>query len=88
MYFFLPFHLQLVTKFGKDEGITKLLTDNEILLAPVINPDGYEYTFKEDRLWRKTRTNTSDPNCFGIDANRNWDVEFGGKITSHYLKHP
>ena len=48
------------------------------MLSPVINPDGYEFTFFGDRLWRKTRTPTSDPDCPGIDANRNWDVMFGG----------
>ena len=50
-------------------------------MAPVINPDGYEFTFLEDngdRLWRKTRTPTKDKDCIGIDANRNWDIEFGG----------
>ena len=49
------------------------------MLSPVFNPDGYEFTFTGGRLWRKTRTPTTKPECPGIDANRNWDTEqFGG----------
>lgn len=57
--------------------------------APVLNPDGYEYTHTNDRLWRKTR---SSPQrgifdnwfgcCKGVDPNRNWNYMWGGKGTS------
>jgi len=57
--------------------------------APVLNPDGYEYTHTVDRLWRKTR---SVPKrsifesifgcCKGVDPNRNWAYMWGGKGTS------
>ncbi|XP_066921634.1 carboxypeptidase B-like [Clytia hemisphaerica] len=74
---------ELVTKFGKDDDVTNLLMENEIMLSPVFNPDGYEYTFTGARLWRKTRTPTKKTDCLGIDANRNWDTEqFGGAGTS------
>lgn len=36
-----------------------------------MNPDGYEYTFNENRNWRKTRVPVSLV-CYGVDANRNW----------------
>ncbi|CAF3209194.1 unnamed protein product [Rotaria sp. Silwood2] len=29
-----------------------------------------------DRLWRKTRSKTSAPLCFGADPNRNWDYDW------------
>lgn len=29
-----------------------------------------------DRLWRKTRSKTSNPQCFGADPNRNWDYQW------------
>ncbi|KAK4873403.1 hypothetical protein RN001_015432 [Aquatica leii] len=43
-------------------------------IFPIFNPDGYEYTFKKDRMWRKTRK----PNlaCFGADLNRNWNYHW------------
>ncbi|KAK3912817.1 Carboxypeptidase B [Frankliniella fusca] len=45
-------------------------------ILPVANPDGYEFTHKKDRMWRKTRSNTSVPNCFGADPNRNFDFHW------------
>jgi len=68
--------------FGKKDSITKLVKNNLIFMAPVVNPDGYEFTFVEDgdRLWRKTRTPTKQDGCIGIDANRNWDIKFGGTM--------
>jgi len=59
----------------------------DFYIDPVMNPDGYEYT-QVDRLWRKTR---SGPRpvlggflgwCRGVDPNRNWDFQWGGKGTS------
>ena len=39
-----------------------------------INPDGYNYTWTTQRMWRKTRSAESQlPNCIGVDPNRNWD---------------
>ncbi|XP_065341262.1 carboxypeptidase B-like [Cloeon dipterum] len=42
-------------------------------IAPLANPDGYNYTINTDRFWRKTRSPNPDPNCPGIDPNRNFD---------------
>merc|ERR550539_19168 len=41
---------------------------------PSANPDGYQYTFDSDRLWRKTRS--PQGSCFGVDPNRNWDFRW------------
>ena len=45
-------------------------------LIPVLNVDGYEYTWTTDRLWRKNRQET--PGCMGIDLNRNADIAWAG----------
>lgn len=50
-------------------------------VAPVLNPDGYEYTHRSERLWRKNR-NRSTGNCIGVDLNRNFGYKWGGKGTS------
>ncbi|KAI8439584.1 hypothetical protein MSG28_013311 [Choristoneura fumiferana] len=39
-------------------------------IIPVVNPDGYEYSHKKDRLWKKNRRKF--PNCCGVDLNRNF----------------
>jgi len=45
-------------------------------LAPVMNPDGYQYTWTNNRLWRKNRAPTSNPSCVGTDLNRNWAYQW------------
>ena len=47
------------------------------IIIPVMNPDGYAYTWSEDRLWRKNRSlNRFFQRCHGIDLNRNFGVAF------------
>ena len=47
---------------------------------PVANPDGYQYTFDTERLWRKNlRDNDADgqiTNADGVDLNRNYDINW------------
>lgn len=58
------------------------------VIVPVLNPDGYEYTWTTDRLWRKNRrpggvrTLDNVDNCNGVDLNRNYDTNFGGTGSS------
>lgn len=66
--------------------------DCNFLIVPVINVDGYVYTWTTDRLWRKNRRKTGPNNsflhslrtrfaserCNGVDLNRNFDINFGG----------
>ena len=53
----------------------------DIWVIPVENPDGYQYTFTTDRLWRKNRRPNGD-GTFGVDLNRNypafWGLDDGG----------
>ncbi|XP_029051289.1 carboxypeptidase B-like [Osmia bicornis bicornis] len=51
-------------------------------ILPVANPDGYEYTFTRDRLWRKNRKRPVGSMCTGIDLNRNFGYRWGGMGTS------
>lgn len=61
--------------------IMTLLSDYELHVVPVVNPDGYVYTWEHDRLWQKSRQSfqsnlTNARDCFGIDLNRNWGYKF------------
>jgi len=62
---------RLLNGYGVDPNITALVNNNEIWIAPVWNPDGYNYVFTGDNLWRKNRRpNTGG--SFGVDLNRNY----------------
>jgi len=62
---------------ARDAATKKLTQDMVWYIVPVLNPDGYEYTFTGDRMWRKTRKPYPGNRCPGADPNRNWDSAFG-----------
>ncbi|ORX88844.1 peptidase M14, carboxypeptidase A, partial [Basidiobolus meristosporus CBS 931.73] len=57
--------------YATDSDIKGILDAAEIIIIPVSNPDGYEYTWNGDRLWRKNRRNNGG-GVYGVDLNRNW----------------
>ena len=67
---------QLVSNYGTFEDITSMMDDVEHYIIPVVNPDGYVYSWTDDRFWRKNRRDNGD-GSFGVDLNRNWDFEWG-----------
>ncbi|KAH8018617.1 hypothetical protein HPB51_009056 [Rhipicephalus microplus] len=71
----------MTTGYGSDSTITTLLQTFDFYIFPLINPDGYAYTFTSDRLWRKNRSG-GKRGCRGVDPNRNFDAAFGGAGTS------
>jgi murein tripeptide amidase MpaA len=40
---------------GQDAQVTKFLEEIEWSIFPVINADGYSYSWSTDRMWRKNR---------------------------------
>jgi len=48
----------------------------EIWVAPMVNPDGHEYSRTQDRLWRKNRRHNAD-DSIGVDPNRNYGYMWG-----------
>jgi Zinc carboxypeptidase len=63
-----------------DKEIKKLLQANELWFVLVANPDGYQYTFDHERLWRKNlRDNDGNGQITiadGVDPNRNYPSHF------------
>ncbi|MEM6291538.1 MAG: M14 family metallopeptidase [Myxococcota bacterium] len=55
------------------ERVDGLLSQLRVVVVPVVNPDGYVYSWEEDRYWRKNRP---PPN--GVDLNRNFGTAWGG----------
>ncbi|MET1058386.1 MAG: M14 family zinc carboxypeptidase [Nocardioides sp.] len=66
---------------ANDRSVRKLLTTSELWFMPVLNPDGYQYTFDTERLWRKNlRDNNGDGQISvgdGVDPNRNFPSHWG-----------
>ncbi|MBM7505168.1 M14 family zinc carboxypeptidase [Agromyces aurantiacus] len=64
-----------------DQEVKRLLKNNELWFLLVANPDGYQYTFDHERLWRKNlRDNDGDgqiTRADGVDPNRNYPEHFG-----------
>jgi Zinc carboxypeptidase len=64
-----------------DRDARRLLQKNEVWFILVANPDGYEYTFDHERLWRKNlRDNNGDGVTQvgdGVDPNRNFPNHWG-----------
>jgi hypothetical protein len=75
---------QWFLEHNRDSGVRKLLSQNEVWFIPMMNPDGYDYTFTSNdsnvndvRLWRKNLRDVNDdgvidPQHDGVDMNRNW----------------
>ena len=55
---------------ANDNELNKYLNDLDIYILPVVNPDGYEYSLKENAWWRKNKTEFN--NGIGVDLNRNY----------------
>ncbi|MBX3354468.1 MAG: hypothetical protein KF724_02080 [Phycisphaeraceae bacterium] len=72
---------RLVNDAATDSEIAAILAGSEIFILPVINPDGYQFSWDSQRLWRKNRRNNGN-GTFGVDLNRNWGYQWGGAGSS------
>jgi len=52
------------------------LATHDVWVIPVENPDGYQYTFTNERYWRKNRR-PNDNGSYGVDPNRNYPAFWG-----------
>ena len=62
---------------------TRLVTEGDIIIVPVMNPDGLNFAIHDNAGWRKNRRpNAGSPGCPGVDDNRNYGVYFGSAGSS------
>eukprot|EP00751_Fragilariopsis_kerguelensis_P020263 CAMPEP_0170891970 /NCGR_PEP_ID=MMETSP0734-20130129/41332_1 /TAXON_ID=186038 /ORGANISM="Fragilariopsis kerguelensis, Strain L26-C5" /LENGTH=732 /DNA_ID=CAMNT_0011281755 /DNA_START=250 /DNA_END=2444 /DNA_ORIENTATION=- len=69
---------RLVASYNEGDTTTiDLLGKVEIIVIPIVNPDGYVYTWTTNRLWRKNRrknqSQTNNDRFDGVDLNRNYN---------------
>jgi murein tripeptide amidase MpaA len=71
---------QLLTNYATDAHTQFLVNNIEFFFVPIMNPDGYDYTWTTQRLWRKNRRANAGTcsGTFGVDLNRNWGYQWGG----------
>ncbi|KAH9910071.1 hypothetical protein F4778DRAFT_714013 [Xylariomycetidae sp. FL2044] len=67
-----------IRSIDQDPMISKILEHFDIVFIPIMNPDGYDYTWTVDRLWRKSRQRTKMQYCPGFDLDHafgfRWDA--------------
>jgi carboxypeptidase T len=68
---------RLIRDYDRDPEIRAFVDSTELWVVPVVNPDGYQYTWSTDRYWRKNRRERH-----GVDLNRNFGVAWGGSGSS------
>jgi carboxypeptidase T len=68
---------RIVRDRERDPAIRAFANTTRLWVVPVVNPDGYQYTWSDNRYWRKNRRDRT-----GVDLNRNFAVGFGGAGSS------
>ncbi|MCI4391524.1 hypothetical protein PGIGA_G00135530 [Pangasianodon gigas] len=67
---------EALNSYQHDSSMRRLLKQLNFYIMPVFNVDGYHYSWKSDRFWRKTRSKKAKYHCRGVDANRNFKVKW------------
>ncbi|XP_048253733.1 carboxypeptidase A1-like [Haliotis rufescens] len=77
---------ELLQQYGTDADVTAILDEFDIYIIPVVNVDGYIYSWlsSNTRLWRKNRDDPRSAKeirsgCIGTDLNRNFRIRWAAK---------
>ncbi|NXP68383.1 CBPO Carboxypeptidase, partial [Chloropsis cyanopogon] len=68
---------EILQNYKTDPKISRFLQNLDLCVLPVLNIDGYIYSWEEDRLWRKNRSPYENGTCYGTDLNRNFNSSWG-----------
>jgi len=63
--------------YANDTEVVEFVDNIEFTIVAPLNPDGFVYTWSDDRLWRKNREPNAGAICIGVDTNRNWGYKWG-----------
>ena len=67
---------EFIMKNKDSNAFLQNILNNTILwFVPMLNPDGYIYSWEEDRMWRYNRRIHPD-STIGVDLNRNYDASW------------
>ncbi|KAI0254492.1 hypothetical protein BJV78DRAFT_1184679 [Lactifluus subvellereus] len=79
----------LLADSSEEFSLSRLLGQYNFYIVPVPNPDGYLYTWTQDRFWYKNRLQLGpEARCVGIDMNRNWGYKWKTKSNSLHKSGP
>jgi carboxypeptidase A2 len=67
----------LVTSYGSDDEVNNLLDSYDWFFVIMVNPDGYAFSWSNNRYWRKNRQSPPSGTCYGVDLNRNHEHNWG-----------
>ncbi|XP_067994438.1 carboxypeptidase O [Melanerpes formicivorus] len=68
---------EILQNYKSDPQISRFLQNLDLYVLPVLNIDGYMYSWEKDRLWRKNRSPQMNGTCYGTDLNRNFNSSWG-----------
>lgn len=67
---------ELATGYGSNRQLTEFVDKFEFIFVPVVNPDGYVFSWDSDRLWRKNRQPTGVSFCTGLDIDHSFGYQW------------
>ena len=81
----LHFMRKLLTDYrAGDDRRVRLLDSSRIVVVPMVNPDGCEYSRTKRKMWRKNRRVNEGTSAIGVDNNRNYPYKWGVAGSSSY----
>ncbi len=66
---------RVLAGYATDPQLQALVNGTEVWFVPMVNPDGVNYVWNTNNLWRKNRRNNGT--SFGVDLNRNYPFLWG-----------
>ncbi|XP_078260581.1 carboxypeptidase O-like [Rhinoraja longicauda] len=67
---------EVLETYTADPKTDRFFQHIDFYILPVLNIDGYIYSWTKDRMWRKSMSPCVNSTCFGTDLNRNFDAKW------------